>query len=248
MALSPARIEAFDFSPGRVLAGKYSVDGFLGSGWEGEVYRVTELSTGVPRAAKIFYPQRNERDRTVRSYARKLNRLRACPILIQYHTVETLRHRGTRVSCMISELVEGEILEDFVRRHRGRRLHPFEALHIVHALASGLEQIHRAREYHGDVHDRNVLVQRRGIGFEIKLLDFFHWGRMGPSKVDDDIVGLVRLLYDAVGGRKRYASQPPEIKAICCGLRQSLIRRKFPSAARLRTHLESFSWNGGPAG
>jgi hypothetical protein len=37
-----------------VLAGKYVVEGLLGSGWEGEVYRVTERSTGIKRAMKLF--------------------------------------------------------------------------------------------------------------------------------------------------------------------------------------------------
>ena len=56
------RIESFDLRPGRVIGGKYVVDDKLGGGWEGEVYRVTESKTGVTRAAKLFYPHRNERD------------------------------------------------------------------------------------------------------------------------------------------------------------------------------------------
>ena len=49
------RIEGFDFEPGEVFADKYEVLSLLGSGWEGEVYRVREMSTGVERAAKFFY-------------------------------------------------------------------------------------------------------------------------------------------------------------------------------------------------
>jgi len=57
--VATARIEVFDFKPGRVLAGRYAVEAFLDSGWEGEVYRVVEERTGVCRAAKVLYPQRN---------------------------------------------------------------------------------------------------------------------------------------------------------------------------------------------
>lgn len=236
------RIEAFRFPPGRVLAGSYVVEDFLGAGWEGEVYRVTEQRTGITRAAKVFYPQRNVGDRAVQFYARKLDRLRRCPIVIQYHHSETIRFRGARLTCLISELVEGELLEHFVRRRPGRRLPPFEALHLLHALACGVEQIHAQKEYHGDIHDRNVLVERRGIRFEVKLLDFYHWGRPNRANIQDDVVQLVRLLYDAVGGAGRYAAQPPEIKAICRGLRRGLIVRRFPTAGHLRDHLESFAW------
>ena len=240
----PARvpkIEAFHFSPGRVLAGKYEVQAYLGSGWEGEVYRVSELRTGIPRAVKVFYPQRNVRDRAVRFYARKLDRLRKCSIVIQYHHSEPIRFRGSQVTCLISDLVEGELLAGFVARRPGKRLPPFEALHLLHALAGGLEQIHCLKEYHGDMHDGNVLVARRGIHFEVKLVDFFYWGRPDRGKIRDDVIQLVRLLYDMVGGQRHYAKQPAEIKAVCCGLRHDLITRKFPTAGHLRQHLDTFS-------
>ena len=76
MATNPEKIEAFELQPGRVLTGKYVVEGLLGSGWEGEVYRVTERSTGIKRAMKLFFPKRNLKDKAVRFYATKLHRLR----------------------------------------------------------------------------------------------------------------------------------------------------------------------------
>lgn len=236
------KIDSFNFQPGRILAGKYVVNASLGAGWEGEVYKVTERKTGIRRAAKVFYPQRNARDRAVNFYARKLNRLRKCPVVIQYHNSETIRYHGTPITCLISELVEGELLSRFIRRRPGKRLAPFEALHLLHALTIGIEQIHAAGEYHGDLHDDNVLVERHGIRFEVKVVDFYHWGPPTAATRRDDIVNLVRILYDAVGGRSRYASQPPEIKAICLGLRRDLILRNFPSTARLRRYLETFVW------
>ena len=41
----------FGFEPGTILAEKYEVLALLGSGWEGEVYRVCELRTDIERAA-----------------------------------------------------------------------------------------------------------------------------------------------------------------------------------------------------
>ena len=236
------RIESFELRPGRVIGGKYIVEVKLGGGWEGEVYKVTESRTGASRAAKLFFPQRNVRDRAVNFYARKLERLRKCPIVIQYHHSEVVRQRGIPVTCLISEYVEGELLEKLIARQPGRRLHPFEALHFTYALARGLEEIHKVREYHGDLHDGNVLVSRHGILFDLKLVDFYHWGPPKAAHIRDDVADLIRLLYDAVGGRKRYSLQPPEIRAICLGLRRDLIGRKFPTARHLREHLESFDW------
>jgi RIO-like serine/threonine protein kinase len=237
------RIEAFDLAPGRVVAGKYVVDAKLGAGWEGEVYRVVETRTGVHRALKLFYPHRNPRDRAVTFYAKKLERLRDCAIVIQYVHTETIRTHGQPVTCLVSEYVDGEIMKEFIRRRAGGRLPPFEALHLLHSLARGIEQIHNVKEYHGDLHDRNVLINRRGVFFDVKVLDFYHWGAPTARHLRHDVADLVRLLYDAVGGKARYASQPAEIKSICRGLRRDLIARAFPTAKHLRMYLETFAWD-----
>ncbi|MHC4949009.1 MAG: protein kinase domain-containing protein [Planctomycetota bacterium] len=242
MTTRSRRIDSFDLAPGRRIAGKYVVDSMLGRGWEGEVYKVVESKTDVTRAAKVFFPHRNERDRAVTFYARKLERLRRCDIVIHYIHTESIRLRGVPVTCLISEYVEGELLEDFVARQRGRRLAPFAALHLLYALATGLEQIHRVKEYHGDIHPGNILIRRQGIFFDVKLVDFYHWGAATAAHIREDVADLVRLFYDALGGRARYATQPAEIKAICCGLRRDLLARRFPTAGRLREYLETFAW------
>jgi tRNA A-37 threonylcarbamoyl transferase component Bud32 len=243
MVTTLKRIESFSLRPGRVIGGKYVVDGKLGGGWEGEVYKVLERKTGAWRAAKLFFPQRNVGDRAVTFYAKKLERLRKCPIVIQYHHSETLRYRAVPITCLISEYVEGELLSSFVARQPGKRLHVFEALHLTYALARGLEAIHGVREYHGDLHDTNVLVSRVGILFDVKLVDFYHWGAPTAAHIREDVADLIRLLYDAVGGRRRYAAQPPQIKAICRGLRRDLIAQDFPTARHLREYLERFNWS-----
>jgi serine/threonine protein kinase len=235
-------IRPFDLSRGRVIAGKYTIEEKLGGGWEGEVYRVVERRTGIHRAAKLFYPERNPKDRTVSRYARKLERLRACRGVIQYHNSETVQIHGAAVTCLISELVEGEMLSAFIDRQPGRRLQTFEAFHLLHSLAECLDCIHGAGEYHGDLHSDNVLVRRIGISSDLRILDFFYRGRATSEPKKDDIVDAVRLFYDAVGGRKRYAQQPREVKDVCRGLRRSLILKRFPSAGRLRYYLETFEW------
>ncbi len=237
------RITEFNLQPGRVLAGKYVIQSKLGGGWEGEVYKVTEQRTGVHRAAKLFFPHRNEKDAAVTFYAKKLEHLRNCDIVIQYIHSETIRHKRKPVTCLISEYVEGELLNEFIKRQPGKRLHQFEALHLIYSLAVGLEQVHLAREYHGDLHDQNVLVRRTGIFFDVKLVDFFHWGKPTKAHLVDDVVDLVRLLYDAVGGQKWYAKQPQDIKDICKGLRKQLIAKQFPTARHLREYLEKFDWS-----
>ncbi len=236
------RIETFDFKPGRTLVRKYEIVSLLGAGWEGEVYRIREIKTGIERTAKFFFPLRNVREKTSTFYAKKLHKLCNCRIVIQYHTQESIRHSGMSITFLVSDFIEGELLSDFLQRQPGKRLTPFQGLHLLHALSSGIECIHKMREYHGDLHTENIIVQRHGLGFDLKLLDMFHWGAPKLENIHDDVCDLVRIFYDAIGGQKHYTRQPPETKAICCGLKRSLILKKFRSAGQLREYLENLQW------
>ena len=236
------KLDSFGLAPGHRLARKYEVVSRLGSGWEGEVYKIVELNTGIERAAKLFYPLRNPRGRTSRRYAKKLHKLRHCPLLIQYHTEETLTFRKQQVTAMISEYVEGEALSEFLGRFPGGRMTPFEAVHLLYVLALGLEEIHQLNEYHGDLHKDNIIVSRYGLGFDVKVLDFYHWGGSIRDNKQEDLVDLVKIFHWALGGARHYARQPPVVKYICCGLRRSLILTRFRSCMALRKHLETLEW------
>lgn len=236
-------ISSFDFQPGRLLAGRYHVLSFLGGGLEGEVYLVEEHQTGIERALKIFYPQWNRNGEASRRYATKLHRLRHCPIIIQYHGQGTLRFRGTEVSYVVSEYAPGEVLAKFLARQRGGRLQPLAACHLLYALARGLEPVHAAGEYHGDLHTENVIVMRFGLTFQLKLLDFFPRSGRRRLLMQDDIIDVVKIFYDSLGGMRHYRNQPDEVKGICRGLRHSLILGRYPSMTALRRHLEQLSWD-----
>jgi serine/threonine protein kinase len=236
------KIESFDLPVGVIIANKYRIVEQLGAGWEGEVYKIAELSTGIERAAKLFYPHRNVRDRAALFYAKKLHKLRQCPILIHYHTEEHLHYAGRSVTVLVSEYVEGELLSQFLKSFPGARLHSFQATHLLYALAKGLEPIHQHNEYHGDLHAENIMVDRFGLGFDLKLVDMFQWKASKAANRQDDIVDLIGIFYQALGGARHYPGQPDAVKYICCGLKRSLILRKFRTVSQLIKHLETMSW------
>ena len=185
------KIDAFSLEPGTIISNKYEVLSQLGQGWEGEVYLIRELSTKIERTAKFFFPKRNLKDKNLRSYARKLHKLRTCPIVIHYHTQDVVNIQGNDVSFLISEYVEGELLSSFLARQPGKRLGAFAATHLLHALAEGMQCVHRLGEYHGDLHTENIIVQRFGLGFELKLLDMFYRGATRSTYIQDDLVDLI---------------------------------------------------------
>src|SRR5271154_1041976 len=207
----PGKVKRFDFVPGRVVAGKYQIERALGSGWEGEVYVIVERATGIRRAAKFYYPHRDPTGKAAITYARKLDALRHCPILLQYHHQEIAYVHKKKVIVVISELVEGVKLSEFLHRQAGHRLSTFEALNVLYVLAKGIAPIHARGEYHGDIHDDNIMIRRQGVGFAVKLLVFFALGKPSRSKIEKDVLNLIEVFLALVGGRSAYSRQPKVI-------------------------------------
>jgi len=232
----------FDFPEGKVLGGKYVIEQRIGDGWEGEVYKVHEIKTRIPRAAKFYYPIRNPGGKTATRYSQKLNRLSNCRIIMQYAHQDWITFRKQRVEFLVSEFIEGQVLTRFLAEQPGKRVPSFEAFHLLEALCRGMETVHNLGEYHGDIHLDNILIQRKGLAFNVKLIDFYHWSGAKRENIFCDVVDLVRVLYDLVGGSKHYAKMPPQVKYICCGLKRSLIRKKFRTAGQLRRALNHLEW------
>jgi tRNA A-37 threonylcarbamoyl transferase component Bud32 len=232
----------FDFPAGKSVAGKYIVERLLGSGWEGEVYVIIERATGIRRAAKFYYPHRDPLGKAAIAYARKLDALRHCPILMQYHHQETTYVKRRKVIVVVSELVEGIKLSEFLAKQPDHRLTTFEALHVLYTLARGIAPIHARGEYHGDIHDDNIMVRRQGITFEVKLLDFFDLGKPTRAKIHKDVLNLIQVFHAIVGGRSAYGQQPRVVKDIIRGLKDSLILARFQSAGDIMRHLENVQW------
>ncbi len=241
MARHP-RITSFDLAPGRRIGRRYQVEYLLGHGSEGEVYQIREDRTGIRRAAKLYFPHRDPNHRIMVRHAQKLHALRHCPIVLQYFHSELVKVRGLEVVALISELCEGEQLERWIARHRGRRLDPYRALCVLHHLVRGLEAVHALGEYHADVHSQNILIRPAGVRFEIKLIDFYDWGKPARYKQRQDIMDCVRLLHELIGGRRHYANMPDEVRHICGGLRRTIVLKRFNTLRKLRKHLETFEW------
>lgn len=236
-------VDSIDLPEGLIISRNFEITGRLGGGWEGEVYSVREIATGIERAAKFFYPQRNVNNQSAKFYARKLHKLRNCSILMKYYLQEKIRYKGHDLTYLVSDYVEGETLDDFLEKQLGKRLHPFQAFHLLHCLASGLEEVHALKEYHGDLHTGNIIVQRCGLRFDVKLVDLFHLGSSSSQKIKYDVCDLVRVFYDCLGGKKAYKNHPKVVKEVCCGLKNSLILTKFKTAGQLKHYLENLVWD-----
>ena len=237
------RITEFNFPENFKISNRYQIVSKLGEGWEGEVYKIREKSTGIYRAAKFFLPHRNCQNKSATYYAKKLYKLRNCSILIQYISQDTIEYENKKITYLISDFVDGEPLDQFLKRLKGRRMSPFEALHFLYTICSGLADIHAQKDYHGDLHTGNVMVKRFGLGFELKLLDTIHLGSPTKENYQEDIINLIYMFYEVLGGKKYYGDQPEEVKKIICGLKRYLILKKFKTVAHLKNYIEKLSWH-----
>ena len=86
------------------------------------------------------------------------------------------------------------------------------------------------------------MVRRAGLGFDVKLVDMYDWGAPSARNIAEDVVDLVRIFYDCLGGAARYAKQPRVVKDICRGLKRTLIVQRFRTAGALRRHIETIEW------
>lgn len=233
---------SLQLQPGRKLGRHYQVIEFLGEGFEGEVYKIEEISTGIIRAAKFFYTHPYAEKFPHITYAKRLYNLRHCPIVIQYHHQDVTKIRGEWVEFLVSDFVDGMMLSHYIDQHRQQRISPFEALHLFYALVQGVEHIHFLGDYHGDIHLDNVMIKQKGLHFEVHLIDLMHLGRPTRARIQADVVDLISVLYEMIGGQKHYAHMPTHIKKMILGRKHQLIAKHFKTAADLRIYLENFEW------
>lgn len=241
MARSP--IKHFDFNPGEIILNKYEIIERIGKGWEGEVYQVREIGTNIIRAAKFFLPQRNVGNKTATKYARKLHKLRNFPIVIQYITQDLIEFQGRTITILVTDFIEGETLAHFLARQENNRLDTLNALILLHKLVVGVLDMHGIKEYHGDLHSQNIIIKPYGLGYDVKVLDMFFWGRPRGQDFKDDLCDLIKIFLECLGGKKTYAEQPQMVKDICCGMRKNAILSKFRNLSALKVYLENLRWD-----
>src|SRR6185295_10023937 len=144
--------------------GPYRIEGILGEGGMGAVYRALDSRLSRKVAIKILPPAvaaDPERLRRFEQEARAAGTLNH-PNILTIYDVGT--HDGT--SYLVSELLEGETLRD---RLRGGALSRGKALEYARLIAAGLTAAHERGITHRDLKPENLFITRDG---RLKILDF----------------------------------------------------------------------------
>jgi serine/threonine protein kinase/Tol biopolymer transport system component len=151
-----------DLAPGTSLA-QYRIDGPLGRGGSGTVYRGTDLKLNRPVAIKFLTAAVADADaqRRFRQEAATASALNHPHIVTVYDVGE---HDGRQY--IVSELVDGGTLEDWAAAaKRSWR----QSTELITGVADALAAAHAAGVLHRDVKPGNILIDANGYA---KLADF----------------------------------------------------------------------------
>jgi eukaryotic-like serine/threonine-protein kinase len=149
--------------PGDVVADRYEVERYLGSGGMGTVWAVRDRERNVSRAIKLL---RRTEPEARRRFVREIDVMRELrhPNLVTLHGVLDLESGPA----LVMELLQGGTLR--ARLDRSPSIELGESCRVLSQVASALAAAHAIGVVHRDVKPENIFLENEGGG--VKLLDF----------------------------------------------------------------------------
>ncbi len=167
--MRPPRVEEPQL--GSILSGRYRLDSAVGRGGSAVVYRALDEELGETVAIKVLLldgilasEQARAADLGFREEAIAAMRL-AHPKILRVYNYE--RHAPWEF--LVMELVAGEDLRRYRKRHPGHRIPVLEAIEIGIECLDALSYAHGVGVVHNDIKPSNILLTRAGA---IKICDF----------------------------------------------------------------------------
>lgn len=164
---------------GSVLGGRFRIEGLLGKGGMGAVYRATDTTTGQLVALKTLLPSSEKDTALRRRFAREAEIIER---LQHPNFVRLIDHGGNdgEPSYVAMELVDGDALNRILERES--RLAPKRALHITRHVLSGLTYAHGQGVIHRDLKPENVMLTQQEADADFaKVLDLGIAKLVGPE-------------------------------------------------------------------
>jgi serine/threonine protein kinase len=144
--------------------GKYWVDGLLGAGGQGQVFRVIDNKLGRNLVLKV---SQRSIDGDPAAYERLLREGRLLTECVHPNLIRVVDfdlHEGRPF--LVMEHIHGLNLEQFARDHKPK---PRQAAQIVAIVAAAVRYIHTRGIIHLDIKPQNILIDRKG---QPRLIDF----------------------------------------------------------------------------
>jgi eukaryotic-like serine/threonine-protein kinase len=155
-----------DMAPAALSGGRYQLEGRIGVGGQGEVWRGMDTVLGRPVAIKLLsakYAEDPEAAARLRAEAQQAGRLSHPGIawIQDYHDA-----CQPDPPFLVMELIDGPSLAEVLA---AGPLDPVNAMDVIAQAAAGLQAAHEAGVLHQDVKSANLLFDRLG---NVKITDF----------------------------------------------------------------------------
>jgi len=155
---------------GTVLDGQYQIEGILGKGGMGAVYRARHILLGDRVAIKLLPPEMRSNTEWLRRFQREGQAARRFrhPNAV---TVYDLRTSSDGTIYLVMEYVEGSTLDAELKKRV--RFSPAEALAVLDPVMSVLNAAHAMGVVHRDLKPENIMIGSPSTGGPpvVKLLD-----------------------------------------------------------------------------
>jgi serine/threonine protein kinase len=154
---------------GRLIDGKYRVEGLLGSGAVGAVFRATQIDLERPVALKVVRPEAAANPVSLKRFKREAVALGR----IKHPNIVTIHDSGTidgAAAYFVMELVEGHSLRDEL--HQTGRLDAPLAVRLTAQMCSAVQAAHDVGVIHRDLKPENIMLEQMPDGISAKVLDF----------------------------------------------------------------------------
>ena len=164
---APPRIDPL---PGRVIAGNFRIDGLIGSGAMGNVYKAEQLSLGKQVAIKVLHPHLMGDEKLVGRFKREA---KSASLLNHPNSIQIIDSGQDRDGTLYiaMELLTGRDLAQVIRDDFPLPLP--RVVRILSQVLSALEEAHAQRVIHRDLKPSNImLIQRRDEKDFVKVCDF----------------------------------------------------------------------------
>ena len=187
-------------APGTRIADRYAIDGVLGEGGMGVVYRATDLQRERTVAIKALHASLMGDAEIRRRFTREAQLMLGWNHRNVARVHDFIEHQD--LLAFVMEYVEGPTLEDYVQRWNGKL--PYDDLRqIFTGILDAMEEAHSVGIVHRDLKPQNILLRLEEPAVVPKIVDF------GIAKI---LEGTTYTMTGALLGTCRYMS-PEQVQA-----------------------------------
>jgi serine/threonine protein kinase len=154
---------------GTILDGRYRLDGLIGEGGMGDVYRATHVRLETEFAVKLLKPEFVANQTAIKRFgleAKAAGRIHH-PNAIR---VTDFGVTPERIVFLVMELVHGDSLRKMLREEGA--VDYIRTVNIVRQICGAVEAAHRSGVIHRDLKPDNIIIEKTHYSERVKVLDF----------------------------------------------------------------------------